>query len=112
MRRDDRFDGSAQRCDRSAEMWDITGFADWVRRTTLTAFKLIGAPMVQTAGARLGPYEIVSALGAGGMGEVYRVLCLAKTHSADSDLDVRRTGRHAQACSKCLLCWPVRWAPR
>src|SRR2546421_6836490 len=28
--------------------------------------------MMLSAGARLGPYEIVSAIGAGGMGEVYR----------------------------------------
>ena len=30
------------------------------------------APPTLTPGARLGTYEIVSALGAGGMGEVYR----------------------------------------
>ena len=28
--------------------------------------------MTLAAGARLGPYEILSAIGAGGMGEVYR----------------------------------------
>jgi serine/threonine protein kinase len=28
--------------------------------------------MTLTAGTKLGPYEIVSAIGAGGMGEVYR----------------------------------------
>lgn len=28
--------------------------------------------MALTSGSRLGPYEIVSAIGAGGMGEVYR----------------------------------------
>ena len=31
-----------------------------------------GDPMTLPIGSRLGPYEVVSALGAGGMGEVYR----------------------------------------
>jgi hypothetical protein len=33
---------------------------------------MIHAPMVLTSGTKLGPYEIVSPLGAGGMSEVYR----------------------------------------
>ena len=33
---------------------------------------LYSAPMALTPGTRLGPYEIISALGAGGMGEVYQ----------------------------------------
>jgi serine/threonine protein kinase len=32
----------------------------------------IGAKMAFASGTRLGPYEIISPIGAGGMGEVYR----------------------------------------
>jgi phosphoribosylaminoimidazole carboxylase (NCAIR synthetase) len=35
-------------------------------------FRVESGAMTLAAGARLGPYEIVSAIGAGGMGEVYR----------------------------------------
>ena len=37
-----------------------------------------------TAGTRLGPYEIQSAIGAGGMGEVYRALALPNHSSGGS----------------------------
>jgi len=38
-----------------------------------------------TLGARLGPYEILSALGAGGMGEVYR----ARDTRLDRDVAIK-----------------------
>jgi len=65
--------------------------------------------MSLTAGARLGPYEILSPLGAGGMGEVYRardtrlgrevaVKVLPATFSKDSDR-LRRFEQEARAAS-------------
>src|SRR6202166_2296531 len=38
----------------------------------LTHFLVSGSPMAILPGRRLGPYEILSAIGAGGMGEVYK----------------------------------------
>src|SRR5262245_15644508 len=64
-------------------------------------------PVALTPGTRLGPYEVVSALGAGGMGEVYRahdprlhrevaVKVLLPTFSADPER-LRRFEQEARA---------------
>src|ERR1700682_895921 len=66
--------------------------------------------MALTSGSKLGPYEIVSPLGAGGMGEVYRardtrldrdVAVKVLRTSLSSDLSLRqRLEREAKAASK------------
>src|SRR5215213_9335346 len=58
-------------------------------------------------GSRLGPYEITAAIGAGGMGEVYKArderlardvaIKLVAAHSSDSSLARERFKREAQA---------------
>jgi serine/threonine protein kinase len=68
------------------------------------------APMILTAGTKLGPYEIQSPLGAGGMGEVYRardarldrivaIKVLPPNLSSDPSLR-QRLEREARAISK------------
>src|SRR5262249_49905309 len=64
-------------------------------------------PMALAPGARLGPYEILSAIGAGGMGEVYKArdtrlertvaIKVLPAHLADSAESKQRFEREAKA---------------
>ncbi len=74
--------------------------------------------MALTPGPRLGPYEILSALGAGGMGEVYRardiklgrnvaLKILPEAFAGDPNRLARLT-REAQTLAALTSCWYVR----
>ena len=65
--------------------------------------------MPLTAGARLGPYEILAAIGAGGMGEVYR----ARDTKLERDVAIkvfpgisRRSGSTGAVRARGAACWP------
>jgi serine/threonine protein kinase len=75
-----------------------------------SAAKINVATMSLSAGTRLGPYEIVSAIGAGGMGEVYKardtrlgrlvaLKVLPRQDGRAGDGSVRRFEREARAAS-------------
>jgi serine/threonine protein kinase len=79
------------------------------RTSAVVATKPIlpGPPLTLGPGSRLGPYEIVTSVGAGGMGEVFRardtrlgrdvaVKILTKAHAGDPD-SVRRFEKEARA---------------
>ena len=67
---------------------------------------IIHATVALTSGTRLGPYEILIFLGAGGMGEVYRAhdshlhrdVALKVLANLSSDPDPARTVRHHASC--------------
>ena len=48
---------------------EVTDFKPWA---AAAAAQLIGGPASLKAGQRLGPYEILATIDAGGMGEVYK----------------------------------------
>jgi hypothetical protein len=61
--------------------------------------------MTLPAGSHLGPYEILSAIGAGGMGEVYRVarapfgVCVLRAHRLTARPDAGSTARLTPHCA-------------
>src|SRR5687768_6342183 len=69
-----------------------------------------GIPMAPAAGARFGPYEVISLIGTGGMGEVYRArdprlnrdvaIKILRPGIADHPVRRARFEREAQAISR------------
>jgi eukaryotic-like serine/threonine-protein kinase len=59
-----------------------------------------------TAGSRLGPYEILAPLGAGGMGEVYR----ARDERLKRDVAIKVLPSHLSASPE--ACQRFEWEPK
>jgi serine/threonine protein kinase len=67
--------------------------------------------MPLSAGTRIGPYEILSAIGAGGMGEVYRARDTKLNREAAIKVSPAEFGQDAEAVARLRRePWPSSWS--
>ena len=122
--RERRCDGALRVSPKVIVAWGMEGL---IRRQTEVRGQrgerpIIPATVSLTAGSRLGPYEVLASLGAGGMGEVYRarderlkrdvaIKVLPASFSTDADR-LRRFEQEAQAAGSLRAVTPGRREPK